>query len=154
MEGTEACLGTSSGMAAILVTLMALLKAGDHVLCSHSVFGSTIKLFQDFAKFGVETSFVSQTDVGAWRAAMRPNTRLLFAESPTNPLTEVCDIAALAEVAATGGYCCPEITDPSGPEARLLQIEAGRHPVVEQLLVEEPFTANSVVLGPTTPPSQ
>ena len=120
MEGTEACLGTSSGMAAILVTLMALLKAGDHVLCSHSVFGSTIKLFQDFAKFGVETSFVSQTDVGAWRAAMRPNTRLLFAESPTNPLTEVCDIAALAEVAHGAGavlavdncFCSPALQQP------------------------------------------
>jgi O-succinylhomoserine sulfhydrylase len=120
MEGTEACLGTSSGMAAILVTLMALLKAGDHVLCSHSVFGSTIKLFQDFEKFGVETSFVSQTDVGAWRAAMRPNTRLLFAESPTNPLTEVCDIAALAEVAHGAGallavdncFCSPALQQP------------------------------------------
>jgi len=120
MEGTGACLGTSSGMAAILVTLMALLKAGDHVVCSHSVFGSTIKLFQDFAKFGVETSFVSQTDVGAWRAAMRPTTKLLFAESPTNPLTEVCDIAALAGVAHKAGallavdncFCRPALQQP------------------------------------------
>jgi O-succinylhomoserine sulfhydrylase len=120
MEGTEACLGTSSGMAAILVTMMALLKAGDHVVCSQSVFGSTIKLFQDFAKFGVETSFVSQTDVGAWSAALRPTTRLLFAESPTNPLTEVCDIAALAAVAHGAGallavdncFCSPALQQP------------------------------------------
>jgi O-succinylhomoserine sulfhydrylase len=75
------------------------LKAGDHVVCSQSVFGSTIKLFQDFAKFGVQTSFVSQTDVSAWRAALQPSTKLLFAESPTNPLTEVCDIRALADIA-------------------------------------------------------
>ena len=99
MEGTTGCIGTASGMAAITLLIMGLLKAGDHVVCSQSVFGSTIKLFQDFAKFGVETSFVSQTDVAAWRAAMRPSTKLLFAESPTNPLTEVCDIAALATVA-------------------------------------------------------
>ena len=89
LEGTTGCIGTASGMAAITIIIMGLLKAGDHVVCSQSVFGSTIKLFQDFAKFGVETTFVSQTDVAAWRAAMRPTTKLLFAESPTNPLTEV-----------------------------------------------------------------
>jgi O-succinylhomoserine sulfhydrylase len=100
LEGSEACIATSSGMAAILLTAMALLKAGDHVICSRSVFGSTIALLgREFAKFGVETSFVSQTDVGEWQRAVRPTTKLLFAESPTNPLTEVCDIRALAEVA-------------------------------------------------------
>ena len=105
LEGTEACIGTSSGMSAILLLGMALLKAGDHVICSQSVFGSTITLFgREFAKFGVETSFVSQTDVGAWRGAVRPNTKLLFAESPTNPLTEVCDIRALAAIARDAGF--------------------------------------------------
>jgi O-succinylhomoserine sulfhydrylase len=100
LEGAEACIATSSGMSAILLLGMGLLKAGDHVICSQSVFGSTIMLFgREFAKFGVETSFVSQTDVGQWRAAIKPNTRLLFAESPTNPLTEVCDIRALAALA-------------------------------------------------------
>lgn len=100
LEGTEACIATSSGMSAILLLCMGVLKAGDHVVCSQSVFGSTIKLLgSEFAKFGVETSFVSQTDVGAWRTAMRPTTRLLFAETPSNPLTEVCDIRALAELA-------------------------------------------------------
>ncbi|MBX3635430.1 MAG: O-succinylhomoserine sulfhydrylase [Rubrivivax sp.] len=102
LEGTGGCIGTSSGMAAILLLLLGLLKGGDHVVCSRSVFGSTIRLLQDFAKFGVETSFVSQTDVAEWRAAMRPTTKLLFAETPSNPLTEVCDIAALAEVAHAG----------------------------------------------------
>ncbi|MFO0443828.1 MAG: PLP-dependent transferase, partial [Betaproteobacteria bacterium] len=79
LEGTSGCIGTSSGMGAILLMFMGLLKAGDHVVCSRSVFGSTVRLFQDFARFGVETTFVSQTDVDAWREAMRPTTKLLFA---------------------------------------------------------------------------
>ncbi len=99
LEGTSGCIGTSSGMAAITLVVMGLLKSGDHIVCSQSVFGSTIKLLQDFGKFGVQVSFVSQTDVDQWRQAVRPQTRLLFAETPTNPLTEVCDIAALAGIA-------------------------------------------------------
>ena len=122
MEGTEACIGTSSGMAAILLMCMGLLKAGDHVICSQSVFGSTIKLIgTEFAKFGVESTFVSQTDVGQWQAAIQPNTRLLFAETPTNPLTEVCDIRALAAVAHNVGawlavdncFCSPALSRPA-----------------------------------------
>ena len=120
MEGTEACIGTASGMAAILITILSLLKGGDHVVCSQGVFGSTIKLFQEFAKFGIETSFVSQTDATEWRDAMRPNTKLLFAETPNNPLTEVCDIAALAEIAHARGalllvdncFCSPALQKP------------------------------------------
>ncbi len=120
MEGTGGCIGTASGMAAILLVILGLLKAGDHVVCSQSVFGSTIKLFQDFAKFGIETSFVAQTDAAQWRAAMRPNTRLLFAETPSNPLTEVCDIRVLADIAHTGGallvvdncFCSPALQQP------------------------------------------
>ena len=101
LEGAEAAIGAASGMAAILLMGMGLLKAGDHVICSRSMFGSTIKLFgAEFAKFGVETSFVSQTNVAEWQAALRPGvTRLLFAETPTNPLTEICDIRALAALA-------------------------------------------------------
>ena len=121
MEGTSGCIAASSGMAAILLVVMGLLKAGDHVVCSQSVFGSTIKLLQDFAKFGVETTFVSQTEVAQWRAAMRPTTKLLFAETPSNPLTEVCDITALAEVAHAGGallavdncFCSPALQRPA-----------------------------------------
>ena len=120
LEGTEACIGTASGMAAILLLVMGLLKAGDHVVCSQSVFGSTIRQLQDFGRFGVETSFVSQTDVGQWRAAMRPATKLLFAETPSNPLTEVCDIRALAELAHARGallavdncFCSPALQRP------------------------------------------
>ena len=121
LEGAEACIATSSGMSAILLLGMGLLKAGDHVICSQSVFGSTIMLFgREFAKFGVETTFVSQTDVAQWRAAVRPNTKLLFAESPTNPLTEVCDIRALAAVARSAGawlavdncFCSPALQRP------------------------------------------
>ena len=104
LEGAEACISTASGMSAILMMCMGLLKAGDHVVCSHSMFGSTIKLIgTDLAKFGVESTFVSQTDVAAWQAAVRPTTKLLFAETPTNPLTEVCDIHALADVAHNAG---------------------------------------------------
>ena len=103
LEGAEACIATSTGMSAILLMCLGLLKSGDHVICSHSMFGSTIKLIgSEFAKFGVQTTFVSQTQVAEWKAAMQPNTRLLFAETPTNPLTEVCDIKALAEVAHAG----------------------------------------------------
>ncbi len=103
LEGAEACIATSTGMSAILLMCLGLLKSGDHVICSHSLFGSTIKLIgSEFAKFGVHTSYVSQTNVAEWKAAMQPNTRLLFAETPTNPLTDVCDIQALADIAHAG----------------------------------------------------
>ncbi|MBA4261407.1 MAG: O-succinylhomoserine sulfhydrylase [Comamonadaceae bacterium] len=104
LEGAEACISTASGMSAILMMCMGLLKAGDHVICSHSMFGSTIKLIgSDLAKFGVESTFVPQTDALAWKAAIQPNTKLLFAETPTNPLTDVCDIRALADIAHNAG---------------------------------------------------
>jgi O-succinylhomoserine sulfhydrylase len=104
MEGAEAAISTASGMSAILMMCMGLLKAGDHVVCSQSMFGSTIKLIgSDLAKFGVQSTFVPQTDLAAWAAAIRPNTQLLFAETPTNPLTEVCDIRALADMAHNAG---------------------------------------------------
>ena len=104
LEGAPACISTASGMSAILMMCLGLLKAGDHVLCSRSMFGSTIKLIgSDLAKFGVESSFVSQTDVAEWKAAIRSNTKLLFAETPTNPLTEVCDIRVLADLAHNAG---------------------------------------------------
>ena len=104
LEGTEACMATSSGMSAIMLMCFSLLKAGDHVVFSQSMFGSTIKLIgTEFARFGVESTAVPQTDLAVWKAAIRPNTRLLFAETPTNPLTEVCDIAALADMAHNAG---------------------------------------------------
>ena len=104
LEGTEAAIGAASGMGAILMMIMGLLKSGDHVILSRSMFGSTLNLFaKEFGKFGVETTFVSQTDVAEWRAAVKPHTKLLFAETPTNPRTEVCDIAALASIAHDAG---------------------------------------------------
>ena len=121
LEGTEAAIGASSGMGAILMLCMGLLKTGDHVVCSRSVFGSTLNLIgREFGKFGVETTFVSQTDVDEWRAALRTNTRLLFAETPTNPLTDVCDIQALAALAHDAGallvvdncFCSPALQRP------------------------------------------
>jgi O-succinylhomoserine sulfhydrylase len=122
LEGTSGCIATSSGMAAITLLLFGLLKSGDHVICSQSVFGSTIKLLQgEFGKFGVESTFVSQTDLSAWSAALRPNTKLLFAETPSNPLTEVCDIEALARIAHRAGallavdncFCSPALQKPA-----------------------------------------
>ncbi len=104
LENAPAAISTASGMSAILMMCMGLLQSGDHVVASRSMFGSTIKLIgSDLAKFGVTSTFVSQSDVNAWRDAMQPNTKLLFAETPTNPLTEVCDIAALSELAHQAG---------------------------------------------------
>ncbi|WP_333841268.1 O-succinylhomoserine sulfhydrylase [Limnohabitans sp.] len=104
LEGTEAALATSSGMSSVMLMFFSLLKAGDHVVYSQSMFGSTLKLIgSEFARFGVESTAVSQTDLATWRSAIRPNTKILFAETPTNPLTEVCDIAALADIAHNAG---------------------------------------------------
>jgi O-succinylhomoserine sulfhydrylase len=122
LEGMQACIATSSGMSAILLLGMGLLKAGDHVICSRSVFGATIMLLgREFAKFGVTTTFVAQTNVAEWQQAVQPNTKLLFAESPTNPLTEVCDIRALSKIAQNAGawlavdncFCSPALQRPA-----------------------------------------
>ena len=100
LEGGECAVATASGMAAILATCMALLKAGDHIVSSRSIFGTTSVLFNNYLhKFGVDTSFVTLTDMSAWRAAIRPETKLFFLETPSNPLTDIADIQALAELA-------------------------------------------------------
>ena len=100
LEGAEACVATATGMAAVATTAMGLLKSGDHAIVARGVFGTIVPLFnQVLARFGIETTWVSPTDVDEWRAAVRPNTRLLFVESPTNPVLEVADIAALAQIA-------------------------------------------------------
>jgi O-succinylhomoserine sulfhydrylase len=106
LEGGDACVATSSGMSAILTTVLALLASGDHVICSHSVFGTTVSLFTMLAKFGIETTFVGPTDNEAWARAVRPNTKMLFVETPSNPLTEISDIAALAALAHAAGALC------------------------------------------------
>lgn len=121
LEGAEAAVGTASGMAAILSTCMSLLKAGDHVICSRDVFGTTSSLFSRYmGKFGVETSFVALTDYEAWKAALRPQTRMLFIETPSNPLCEVADIGRLAELAHSNDsllvvdncFCTPALQRP------------------------------------------
>lgn len=104
MEGGDACVATASGMSAILSMCMALLKAGDHIVASRTLFGATINLFNNvLGKFGLDTTFVDPSDLPAWGGAMRPNTKLLFVETPNNPLTEIADIRALAEIAHGGG---------------------------------------------------
>jgi len=121
MEGAESCVATASGMAAILATAMVHLKAGDHVVCSNAVFGATIQLFNNIlGRFGIETSYVSPTRVEEWEKAVRKNTRLFFLETPSNPLTEVSDIAALARVAKKADallavdnvFCTPALQRP------------------------------------------
>jgi O-succinylhomoserine sulfhydrylase len=100
LEGGERCIAVASGMAAIASMAFGLLKSGDHVVCSRGVFGNTVLLFQNYlGKFGVETTFVDLTDLPAWEAAIRPETRLLFVETPSNPLTEIADIRQLADLA-------------------------------------------------------
>jgi O-succinylhomoserine sulfhydrylase len=121
LEGGERCIAVASGMAAITTTALGLLKAGDHVVCSRGVFGNTVLLFQNIlAKFGVTTHFVDLTDPAAWAAAMRPETRLLFLETPSNPLTEIADIARIADLAHHHGawlavdncFCTPALQRP------------------------------------------
>lgn len=121
LEGAERAVATSSGMAAILTTCMALLKAGDHIVSSRAIFGTTSVLFNNYmARFGVETSYVDLADLAAWEKAIQPNTRLLFMETPSNPLTEVADIAALADLAHSKGcllvvdncFCTPALQLP------------------------------------------
>ncbi len=121
LEGGEQAVGTSSGMAAILSVCMALLKAGDHIVCSQDVFGTTTGLFTRYlSRFGVEASFVPLLDVSAWRAAMRPETAMLFLETPSNPLCEVADLAAMVDLARAGDcllvvdncFCTPALQQP------------------------------------------
>ena len=121
LEGAETCVATSSGMSAILACVMGLLSAGDHVIASRSLFGATVNLFNTILqRFNIETTFVSATNVAAWEAAVKPSTKLFFIETPSNPLTEISDIAALAAVAKKAGawlavdncFCSPALQRP------------------------------------------
>jgi len=121
LEGGEKCVATASGMVAILSTCLALLKSGDHIVSSRNIFGASVLLFNNYlAKFGIETSYVSLTDYGAWEKAIKPNTKLLFLETPSNPLTEIADIARLAKIAHAKGcllvvdncFCTPALQLP------------------------------------------
>lgn len=121
LEGGEACIATSSGMAATMTVAMAHLQAGDHVVCSRSVFGATIQLFNTILnKFGIETTYVDMSDLKAWAAAVKPNTKLFYLETPSNPLTEVADIEAISKIAKSANalyvvdncFCTPALQKP------------------------------------------
>lgn len=130
MEGGQSCVATGSGMAAILATCLATLAAGDHIVAAHALFGSTIGLFNNYlAKLGIRTSYVAPDDIDAWQAAIEPNTKMLFVETPSNPLTEIVDIGALATLADDSGatlvvdncFCTPALQRP---------LELGAHVVI------------------------
>lgn len=121
LEGAEACVATSSGMSAILACVMGLLSAGDHIVASRSLFGATVNLFTNILnRFNIETTFVSATAIDEWCSAIRANTRLLFLETPSNPLTEISDISALSAVAKQANawlvvdncFCTPILQKP------------------------------------------
>ena len=121
LEGAERAVATSTGMAAIMAVAMAFLKSGDHVICSRAVFGSTVSLFEKYiAKFGVTVDFVDLSDLNAWKNAIKSETKLLFVESPSNPLAEIADIQALADIAHANGallaidnsFCTPVLQQP------------------------------------------
>lgn len=121
LEGAEQCVATSSGMSAILACVMALCSAGDHIVASRSIFGTSVQLFSNIlARWGLQVSFVSLTDLDEWQSAVSGNTKLFFVETPSNPLTEVCDIKALADIAHKVGahlvvdncFCTPAIQQP------------------------------------------
>ena len=121
LEGAESCVATASGMSAILSTCIGLLKAGDHIVSSRSIFGTTTVLFTNFlAKLGIETTFVNLTDLDEWKAAIRKNTKLFFVETPSNPLTDLVDIKALADIAhehecllaVDNCFCTPALQQP------------------------------------------
>lgn len=136
LEGAEACVATASGMSAILSTVMGLMKSGEHIVASHSIFGSTVQLFSAvLPKFGVTTSFVDGSDAAAWQKAITPATRILFVETPSNPLTEIADIAALAAIAKKAGvllvvdncFCSPALQQPLALGADLVVHSATKY---------------------------
>ena len=136
LEGAEACVATASGMSAILASAMALLKSGDHIVCSNAVFGATVQLFGNIlSRFGVQTTFVSPTRLEDWERACKPGTRLLFLETPSNPLTQISDIAAIAALAKRCGallavdnaFCTPALQRPIELGADLVIHSATKH---------------------------
>lgn len=172
LEGGESCVATGSGMAAILAAAMTHLKAGDHVVCSNAVFGATIQLFSTLlARFGVETTYVSPTRVEEWKKAIRKNTRVLFLETPSNPLTEISDLAAIAKVAKKAGallivdnvFCTPVLQRPLELGADIVVHSATKYidgqgrvmggaVVGSKALVGDPMTIFLRTAGPTLSP--
>jgi O-succinylhomoserine sulfhydrylase len=172
LEGAQCCIATSSGMAAILACVLGLLRSGDHLVASHSLFGATVQLFNNWLpRLGIETTFVAGADPAAWRSAVRPSTRLLFLETPSNPLTELYDIAALARVAHEADarlavdncFCTPALQRPLELGADLVIHSATKYldgqgrvlggaVLGARALIEEPLTAFLRNAGPTLSP--
>ncbi len=172
LEGGESCVGTGSGMAAILSTFMGSLAAGDHIVSSQSIFGTTKVLFTKYLmKFGIEVSFVPQTDLEAWKAAIQPNTKALFLETPSNPLTEIADLSALADLAHENDallvvdncFCTPILQRPLEFGADIVIHSAtkfidgqgraiGGAVVGSEALIEEPVRGFMRTAGPSMSP--
>ena len=136
MEGADRAVATSTGMAAIMAVAMSFLKTGDHVVCSRAVFGSTVALFEKYiSKFGVSVDFVDLVDLNAWKNAIKPETKLLFVESPSNPLSEIADIRALSEIAHANNallaidnsFCTPVLQQPLKLGADLVVYSATKY---------------------------
>jgi O-succinylhomoserine sulfhydrylase len=172
LEGGESCVATGSGMAAILATAMVHLKAGDHVVCSNAVFGATIQLFTALlGRFGIETTYVSPTRIEEWQKAVKRNTRLLFLETPSNPLTEIADLEKIAKVAKKAGallavdnvFCTPVLQRPLELGADIVVHSATKYidgqgrvmggaVVGSKALVGDPMTIFLRTAGPTLSP--
>ncbi|HEX4943796.1 MAG TPA: O-succinylhomoserine sulfhydrylase [Usitatibacteraceae bacterium] len=136
LEGAQACVATSTGMAAVATMAMGLLSAGDHMIAARGVFGTVVPLLnQILGRFGVETTWVDATDLDAWRSALRPRTKLLFAETPSNPVCEIADIAGLAAIARGAGailaidntMCSPALQRPVALGADLVVHSATKY---------------------------
>jgi len=172
LEGAQCCIATASGMSAILATVLGLLRGGEHIVASRSLFGATVQLFNNWLpRLGIETTFVAGADPDDWRAAIRPNTRLLFVETPSNPLTETYDIAALAELAHAHSarlavdncFCTPALQRPLALGADVVVHSATKYldgqgrvlggaVLGARALIEEPLTAFLRNAGPTLSP--
>ena len=172
LEGAEVCVATSSGMSAILGLVMSLMRAGEHVVASRSLFGATVQLFKGvLERFGVKTTFVEPTRIDQWRAAVRPETRLFFVETPSNPLTEIVDLGALSALAREAGallavdncFCTPVLQRPISQGADLVVHSAtkfldgqgrvlGGAVLGRKDIVQEPMTAFLRSAGPALSP--
>jgi O-succinylhomoserine sulfhydrylase len=172
LEGAECCIATASGMSAILACVLCFCRSGDHVLASRGLFGATVQLFNNWLpRFGIETTFVSPTDVGEWERALRPNTKLLFLETPSNPLTEIIDLTALSQLSRRAGallavdncFCTPALQRPIALGADIVIHSATKYldgqgrvlggaVLGKRALVEEPLTTFLRNAGPTLSP--
>jgi O-succinylhomoserine sulfhydrylase len=172
LEDAQCCVATASGMSAILACTLGLLRGGDHIVASRSLFGATVQLLNNWlSRYGISTTFVSPIDLAQWQGAITPKTRMLFLETPSNPLTEISDIAALAELAHAHGawlavdncFCTPALQRPLELGADLVIHSATKYldgqgrvlggaVLGKRALIEEPLTTFLRNAGPTLSP--